>query len=114
MLSIVKAPQEGQEKRASKPKRATSPALSLTPQESNRVRAAIRTLKRAYGGYDVLAAVMGVKAITLESIIWRRSPGSYGIAVLLARAAGVSVESLLSPLASVEVCPTCGARKGAR
>jgi hypothetical protein len=112
MLRLLPPYVEGQEKGTSR--RNVSLALSLTPQESNRVRAAIRTLRRAYGGYDVLADVMGVYPITLKMIAKRRSPGSFGIAVLLSRAAGISLEALLSPLKSVGVCPMCGARKGAR
>lgn len=109
-LHLVRPQREGQENRSSR--RKQSSALSLTPRESNRVRAAIRTLRRAYGGYDVLASVMGIYPATLQEIVRRRSPGSFGVAVLLARAAGISLEALLSPLKSVAVCPTCGARRG--
>lgn len=112
MLRLVEVPKEGQEKRTRR--RPISPALSLTPQESNRIRAAIRTLRRAHGGYDVLAAAMGIYPATLEDIARRRSLGSFGVAVLLSRVAGTSLEALLSPLKSVDVCSTCGARKGAK
>jgi DNA-binding XRE family transcriptional regulator len=112
MLRLVEAPKEGQEKRSSKKPRST--ALSLTPQESNRLRAAIRTLRRSHGGYAALAAVVGVEHETLSDIAKRKSPGSFGVAVLLARVAGITLEALLSPLKSVNVCPTCGAQRGGK
>lgn len=113
MLHVVQALNEGQEKRARKYK-PRNPAFLPTSEESARIRAAIRNLSRAYGGRDVLAAVLNVRQHLLTEVVCRKSRGSYALAILLSRAAGISLEALLSPLKSVEICPTCGARKGAR
>ncbi|TKD08962.1 hypothetical protein E8A74_14360 [Polyangium fumosum] len=74
------------------------------------MRAAERNIARAYGGRAVLAAVMGV---SLEAVSNIRREGSYAVAVLLARAAGITVEQVLSGRPHVAgACALCG-RKGA-
>jgi transcriptional regulator with XRE-family HTH domain len=57
---------------------------------------------------------MGIASTTIENIASGRANASYAMVVRVAKAANVTIEALLSPLKSVEVCPTCGARKGAR
>ena len=87
------------------------PSDLLTPnaEEQKRIRAAIQNVARAYGGRDVLASVMGISIVTLG-----KKRHSYAVAVLLARAAGVPVEQILSPgLTDVRSCSVCG-RKGAK
>ena len=111
MLRLVEPPKEGQEKRTYTSRNA---AFYPTEQESSRIRAAIRTLSRAHGGRDVLAKAMGVRRHLLTEVVCRKTCGSYGLAVLLARVAGISFEALLSPLKSVDVCPTCCGRNGAK
>lgn len=110
MLRLVHpAKPQGQEKRA-----RYYPSGSLTPtkEECQRIKAVIHTLARMYGGYDVLANVMGVHINTLTRAGKR---ASYAIAIAAARAGGISVEQVLSGRLSIaNVCPTCGARKGAR
>lgn len=108
MLRIVHPVKQGQE---------TRPRFSrlLTTQESNRIRAALKNLRRAYGGWDVVAALTGYAVKTLQCAASEtRHPMSATLALAIATIAGVPLESLLSPLKSVNVCPTCGARKGAR
>jgi hypothetical protein len=81
-----------------------------TPEEQKRINAAIRNVARAYGGRDVLASIMGVNEHSLRG----RRPRSYGFAVLLARAANISIEQILSGKPHVAgSCVLCG-RKGAR
>lgn len=112
MLRLVHPSPEG--KVSARPKGKRSNALNPTPEESNHIRAAIQTLRVAYGGYDVLASVTGINSKTLRQIKSRMSPGSYGIAILLARAAHVPVEQILRPgVQEAGKCPVCG-RKGAR
>lgn len=115
MLKLVHpADPQGQEKRTRKRYTPRNGAFYPTPQESARIRAAIRNLIRAYGSRSCLAAVLGVRPVLLTEVVCRKTPGSYGLAIMLARAAGTSLEALLSPLKIVDVCPTCGARKGDR
>ena len=64
------------------------------------MRAALRNAARTYGGVDVLAAAMGLPARYLYSVNTRRPSGI--LAIRLATAAGITVESILSgKLASV-------------
>jgi hypothetical protein len=112
MLRLVHPVKQGQEKRTSKGRH--SPALFPTDQESDRIRAAIRNLRYSYGGFDVLASALGLKHKQITNVLYRRSPGSYALAILLARAAGIPVEQLLSGQPHVVgACSLCG-RKGAR
>lgn len=110
MLRLVEAPKEGQEKRTP---RTINPRLSLTSAERARLRAAVRNLARAHGSYAQLAEVVGAPIHSLHHV---GSTGkvSYGYALLIARALGMSVDQLIGPLSSTETCPTCGARKGAK
>jgi hypothetical protein len=108
MLRLVHPSPKGQEKRTSKGRRSES--LTPNAEEQQRIYAALDSIARAYGGRDVLASVMGV---SLE-VVKGRKPRSYGFAILLARAAGVPVEQILSPgLTDVRSCSVCG-RKGAK
>ncbi|MRG97136.1 hypothetical protein [Polyangium spumosum] len=75
------------------------------------MRAAERNIARAYGGRDVLAAVMGVSKDALNNII---RGSSYAVAVLLARAGGIPVEQVLSGRPHVAgACALCGRKGGA-
>ncbi|MBK9265401.1 MAG: transcriptional regulator [Polyangiaceae bacterium] len=108
MLRLVHPRKEGQEKVARRRHDRTN--HNPTPEEQKRIHAAIKNVARAYGGRDVLAAVMGFAKGTLYS----RETRSYGFAYLLARAAGITIEQLLSGQPhAVGSCPLCG-RKGAR
>lgn len=111
MLRLVHPASQGKDPRP--PKGCRSPALFPTPEESDRLRAALRNLRRAYGTWSCLAEVMGVPVKTLMGVIGRRTPGSYGIAIRAARAGGIPVEQILSPgVAVAGRCALCG-RKGA-
>jgi hypothetical protein len=108
MLRLVHPAPQGKESARQKYRR--SAALTPTPEEQQRIRAAIKNISRAYGGRDALAAVMGISEVSLK-LADRKS---YSFAVLLARAAGISVEQLLTGKPhEVGACPFCG-RKGAR
>ena len=112
MLRLVHPAPKG--KVPARPKYQRSGALTPTPLESDRIRATLRNLKLAFGGWDVLAAVLNVKPEHIKNVFYRVSPGSYALAVLLARAAGVTVEQVLSDRPhEAGKCPVCG-RKGAR
>jgi len=110
MLRLVHPAPAGQGTRPSSVRR--SPALFPTAEEQARIRTALTNLARAYGGREVLASVMGVSLGAIEST--RRNGRSFAIAVLAARAAGVTVEEILSPgVREARCCALCG-RKGAR
>ncbi len=108
MLRLVHPAPKGQV--STRPKYQRSQKLLPTAEEQQRIHNAIRNIARAYGGRDVLAEVMGVS----ENTLWSRDNRSYGFAVLLARAAGIPVEQLLSGRPhEVGACSVCG-RKGPR
>lgn len=108
MLRLVHPAPKGQV--SSRPKGARSPALTPTKEEQARIHAAIKNVARAYGGRDVLAAVMGT---SLSSLVIRTNR-SYGFAYRLAQAARIPLEQLLSGKPhEAGSCALCG-RKGAR
>lgn len=98
----------------SRRKGCKSPSLSLTPEEGRRVRAALKNTAAAYGGLDVLAAVLGVSHGSLRAMASNaRRPLSGTLAIRLAKVAGVSVEAILTgALTAAGRCPTCGHRVG--
>jgi len=109
MLRLVHPAPQGQETRSSS--RRKSDALTPTQEEQRRIYAALGNVARAYGGRDVLAVVMGVSRKILEG---RKKPRSYAFAVLLARAARIPVEQILSGKPhEAGACALCG-RKGAQ
>jgi hypothetical protein len=109
MLRLVHPAKQGQEKRTSKGRR--SDVFTPTPEERARIQAAVQNTARAYGGYDVLSEVLRVPATTLYHV---KVKTSYAMAVLVARAAGIPVEQILSGKPhEVGACAVCG-RKGAR
>ena len=75
-----------------------------------RLRAALRNLRGLSGSWGCLAEAMEVKAKTLTLFIHSpRRGGSPGMALAAARAASVSVESLLGEPRVVGSCQRCGA-----
>lgn len=109
MLRLVHPAPQG--KVSARPKGRKSPALFPSHEERLRIHAAIRNLARAYGGFDVLGAVMG---IPVKTLLRAKRQASYAIAILAARAAGIPVEQILSGKPhEVGACAVCG-RKGAR
>ena len=106
MLRLVHPAPKGQENVISKRRAERVP----TPDEQNRIHATIKNLVIAYGGRDVLASILNVAKKSLSG----RRTRSYTTAVLLARAAGIPVEQVLSGKPhEAGACPLCH-RKGAR
>lgn len=111
MLKLVHPAREGQDggdppRKRKRPRRIPQ----LTPDESRHLQTATRNLHKAFGSsWPCLSAVTGVAACTLEQIGNGRSRGSVAVALFVARAAGVSVECLLSgKLTDMSKCPACG------
>jgi transcriptional regulator with XRE-family HTH domain len=105
MLRLVPPPGSGQEKR-----RSSKPAcLSLTEDESDRLRVVLKNLHRTFRTWAELARAMGVSENVLCRISTGRTRGSPGIMIRAARVAGVPVERVLSAALRVaNTCPTCG------
>lgn len=112
MLRLVRSQNDGQDPPTHRS--GTKPAaLTLTREEQRHTRAALRNAARAYGGVDVLAVVLELPRLTLYGFCKekRTIPGTF--AIRLARAAGVSVEAVLTgaPVMAGR-CPACGHRPG--
>lgn len=116
MLTLVRSPSGGQEStRPSYRRRYPSIAPKLTRAQQERVRALLRNLRSAYGSWSCLAVVMGSTAGSLAATASNPVRASLPLIHRLANAAGMTVEAVLATgLASVDTCPTCGARKGTR
>lgn len=112
MLRLVHPAPKGQETRTSKKKRFKT---NFPPAQAARIRALLRNLRTAYGSWECLAAVTGYAKTSLSSAATKPERASYSFVVQLARAAGMTVEEVLSPRLApvVGCCPTCG-RKGAK
>jgi hypothetical protein len=109
MLRLVHPAKQG--KVPARPKGRRTGALTPTAEERLRIRAFVKNLSRAYGGYDVLAEVMGVSIGTVSKLY---KHASYAVAIRAARAGGITVEQVLSGQPHVVgACAVCG-RKGAR
>lgn len=112
MLRVVEPDALGQEKRRSIRSRFL---FRFTPAQQWRIRALLLNLRTAYGSWSCLAAVTGYSVGTLCNTASKPSRASLTLVARLAKSAGMSLEETISTgLVSVETCPTCGARKGAR
>ena len=104
MLKLIRPGDPGQDPRPRKSR------PSLTEAENARLRVVLRNLRRAFGTWKCLAAVMGVVPKALQAIAAGRFRGSFATAVFAARAAGLPVEEVLTGgLALAKHCPLCGA-----
>jgi hypothetical protein len=111
MLRLVHPAREGQEAPAPRRKGRPSPSFSLNDAEVRHLRAAIVNVARAYGSIGCLAAALGCNAGVLTR---KRRPGP-GLALAVARAAGMTVEAVLGgTLNPAGRCPSCGSRVGDR
>ena len=91
-----------------RPQNETRHSSDLTPAEQANVRAAIRFLAIRHGNYRALAKAMGSKRGTVLSTV-RRGSVTAGIALRIARVAGVPLEDVLAGRWPVEgMCPLCG------
>lgn len=111
MLRIVHPAPSGQGSGPPKRRKGQrSGALSLSADEIRHLRAALQNLRFALGGWDVVAEVTGIRRVTLEHAGSKRSRRPHAaIAIRAARAAGISVEALLSgKMRPTDRCPTCG------
>src|SRR5262245_48853580 len=96
MLRIVHPGPVGQGTDPPKRRHRPSPSLSLTAAEERHLRVTIKNTARALGGIDVLASMTGLSCSTLEHVAYRKSRHpSAALALLVARAAGISLEAAI-------------------
>jgi hypothetical protein len=112
MLTLVHPAREGQGTDPPKRRRfARAPALVLQTEERRHLRAALHNLRRTLGSWARVASTLGVSLKAVEQASSKNSPkGGAALALLVARAAGTTVEALLrGTLGDADRCPTCGA-----
>lgn len=83
----------------------------FTPEESLRLRAALKAARWAFGSVGCLAAALDASRDTIAAAASGRIPFSAALAVRLARAIGKPLESLYRAPTAANVCPHCGARR---
>lgn len=92
-------------------KKPAQRAPIFTPEEQARLRAALRHARGMFGTWACLADAMHMRLRRVEDAA--NGPTVSGdVAVRLARALGVSVESLYRPPTDAGKCPHCGAARG--
>lgn len=115
MLRLVHPAPSGQGIDPPKRRRGPSPVLSLTAEEAQHFRAALRNAARAYGSWACLASAIGVPVASLTQAIGKRRRPSGVLVIRAAKAAGMSVEAMLSgSLSPAGRCQACGSRVGNR
>lgn len=90
--------------------RYIDPIDRLSPLEEAHVRRALRVLKRRYGGWQPLCEALRMRLKSLERMVSGRDrPVAPGVAIRVARLAGVPVDDVLSgAFPRAGACPTCG------
>jgi DNA-binding XRE family transcriptional regulator len=94
-----------------KPRQLTAgaPTPDLTADEAANARRALRVLRTRHGGTRALADAIGVRVATVENGMKPRRKVSVGLALRLARLAGVPLEDVLSGMwPKAGSCPHCG------
>jgi hypothetical protein len=80
----------------------------ITPTERANVRAALEYLRGRYETTDACCIALGITRDALQKARSPRRAQTYRVACLVARAAGVPVEKILSGTWPGDRCPHCG------
>ena len=93
-----------------RPKRETTPADELTPEQEANLRIALAFMRRRCGSWERLAKALGMKHYTLwQAAVRKRRRPTAGLALRVARLAGAPVEDVLSGAWPANgTCPMCG------
>jgi hypothetical protein len=113
MLRLIKPSSKGQ---GTDPPQRRRRSPDLTPDERRLLRQALHNLRFALGGWDVVALVTDLRPQRLYKAARFKNPaGGALVALRAARAAGTTVEHILSgKIAPAGRCPTCGRSQEAR
>lgn len=108
-LRLVPPPGSGADSSPAPKKKKRHKIPPLTPEETGRLRSAVRNLYKQFGSsWSCIAMVLDVSAAGLQDIARGRNRGSAGVALRVARVSGISVEALLSGLVDAGKCSACG------
>lgn len=83
----------------------------FTPDEENRLREALRSLRWLYGTWACAADALRVPQRTLEHAARGQARVSASLAVRLSKALEKPLESLYRPPSDALTCPHCGAKR---
>ena len=76
------------------------------------MRAALKNLRFRYGGWNVLAGVMGIHVGALSKIAHRHWPVTAEVLLRACKAGGLSVDAMLNEsLSDTGRCRSCGAMR---
>lgn len=93
------------------PKKLRRPPPMFSPDESSRIRAALRHARALFGTWGALGAAMYLNPKHVQAASTSRKPIAASLAVRLAKALGKPLETLCAPPADAGTCPHCGARR---
>lgn len=96
-----------------KPRRkGTHAGSALSPEQQSRVKAALRSLRTAYGGWGPLAQAMGLVENSACHLVMPGHVITGDMLIRTCKAGGLSVDALLNERVSdASRCPSCGARR---
>jgi hypothetical protein len=84
-------------------------ADSLTPEETDNVRIALRALKMQHGTWNGVARALGVDYRSVSKPMETGRRPTAGLAVRVAKLVGVTVDAVLrGEWPGFKPCPTCG------
>lgn len=90
----------------------TRPGSPLTAAQQTKVKAAIRNLRIAYGGWGPLAEVMGLPYNQVYRLVRPKHKISGDTLLRTCKAGALSVDAMLNePLTNTGRCASCGARR---
>jgi len=85
-------------------------APALTQEQQAKARAALKSLRSAYGGWSPLAALMGASVHVVKQSAGGSVAMSGDMLIRICRAGGLSVDAMLeAKLTSSGRCSSCGA-----
>jgi DNA-binding XRE family transcriptional regulator len=107
-MAILTAKKVWKLQRARPPKTTMRPC-ELTLAEQHNVRATVLKLRNQYSSWKALAAALGVNRITLVRAQPGKQAPTVGLALRVARLAGVTVDGVLGGVSARRGrCSTCG------
>jgi hypothetical protein len=107
MVLYIVPPIGGKGEAPSKPRGRRRASICLTGSEADALSAALKGLHKTYT-WGQLAELCGVSALTIRCVANGRGNGSPGLALRVARVAGISIDRVLTPgPTGTTHCQTC-------
>lgn len=108
-MTVLRVKQTWKREKPAKKPGAARPIEQLTPDEQTNVRKALRVLRTRYRTLLATAEALETSYGTIERVSRGRRKPTAGLAIRVARAAGVPVDDVLSgAFPEPGACPMCG------